>query len=341
MHLNRSLRVPVLALAALATVQMGLAQTNQPASSQEVPSAPSASNLQQPPANGVPENPFPKVDPKNFTANAPSVETVNEFLRQSWGYDSNRIWQVAAILKTPVEGISKIIVQVAEKASQKPQTAVLQFFALPDGKHIIPSNDDVLPFGAHPFAEDRATLAQRANGPARGAASKDLLLVEFADFQCPHCKVAQATMDKLVTDFPNARFVFENFPLRQIHDEAYTAALYSACANKLGGSDAFYKFADATFDGQAGLTPEGVQLTLKGATVKAGLDPDKVAACSTTPAAKAAVDASSQLAKDLNINETPTLFINGRRLPGFGNIPYDTLKKIIDFQAKEDGPAPK
>lgn len=340
MHLNRSLRLPVLALAALATVQVGLAQASQSSSTQEVPSAPSAPNLQAPPASTVPENPFPPVDPKNFTASAPSKETVNEFLRKSWGYDSNRIWQVAAILKTPVEGISKVIIQVAEKGGQKPQTAVLQFFALPDGKHII-SQDDVLSFGANPFADDRAVLLQRANGPARGAASKDLLLVEFADFQCPHCKIAQATIDKLVQDYPNAHFVYENFPLVQIHDEAYKAALYSVCADKLGGSDAFFKFAAATFDGQAGLTPEGVELTLKSAVAKTGLDPAKVAACSTTPAAKAAVDASLKLGQDLNISETPTLFINGRRLPGFGNIPYDTLKKIIDFQMKEDGPAPK
>jgi hypothetical protein len=119
MQLNRSLRVSVLAVAALAGTQWTLAQASTPAQSSEVPSAPSAPNLQAPPASGEPTNPFPKVDPKNFTADKPSVETVNEFLRQSWGYDDNRIWQVAAILKTPVDGISKVVVQVAEKGSQQ------------------------------------------------------------------------------------------------------------------------------------------------------------------------------------------------------------------------------
>lgn len=339
MLLNRSLRVPVLALAALSVVPMGLAQEKQRSSTQEVPSAPSAPNLQLPPTGGVPANPFPKVDPKNFTAKTPTTETVNEFLRQSWGYDSNRIWQVAAILKTPVEGVSKVVVQVAEKGGEKPQTAVLQFYSMPDGKHII--SDDVISFGAHPFAEDRATLVQKAAGPARGATAKDLLIVEFADFQCPHCKTAAATVDKLVQDFPNARFVYENYPLTEIHPEAYKASLYSVCVGKEGGTDAFYKFATALFDGQAGLTPEGAELTIKAAVAKVGLDPVKVTACTTTPAAKAEVDASLQLGKDLNIVETPTLFVNGRRLAGFGNIPYDTLKKIIEFHAKEDGPAAK
>ncbi len=39
------------------------------------------------------------------------------------------------------------------------------------------------------------------------------MLVEFADLQCPHCKEAQGTMDQLVKDFPNARVVFQSFPL--------------------------------------------------------------------------------------------------------------------------------
>jgi protein-disulfide isomerase len=335
MYLNRSLRASVLALAATAAVQVALAQANPPAPSKEMPSAPSTPNLQAPPAAGASANPFPKVDPKNFTADNPSAETVNEFLRQSWGYDPNRIWQVAAIMKTPVEGISKVVVQVAEKGSQQPQTAVLQFFVLPDGKHII--SDDILPFGAHPFAENRATLLQRANGPSRGAASKDLLIVEFADFQCPHCKEAQASVDKLLQDFPNARFVFQNYPLVQIHSEAYKAAAYSVCANKQGGSDAFFKFAAAIFDGQSGLTPEGAELTLKGAASKSGLDPAKIAACADTPEAKATVDTSLKLGQDLNVSQTPMLFINGRSIPG--NAPYNVLKQIVDFQMKEDGTA--
>jgi protein-disulfide isomerase len=209
---------------------------------------------------------------------------------------------------------------------------------LPDGKHLIA--DDVLPFGAHPFSDNRTILQQRANGPSRGGASKDLLLVEFADYQCPHCKDAQKTIDKLLQDYPNAHFVYENYPLTQIHTEALKAAAYSVCTAKLGGNDAFFKFSDAAFEGQAGLTPEGSELTLKSAVTKAGLDPAKVAACASGPEAKAAVDASLKLGQDLNITQTPTLFVNGRGLPK-GSVPYETLKKIIDFQVKEDGPAPK
>ena len=57
-------------------------------------------------------------------------------------------------------------------------------------------------------------MQQRADGPYRGSADKGLEIVEFADFQCPHCKEAQANMDKLAVDFPKARIVFQACPLR-------------------------------------------------------------------------------------------------------------------------------
>ncbi len=276
---------------------------------------------------------FPKPSPANFTAVSPTRELVNAFLQTLWGYDADRVWQVQAILKTQAEGVSRVIILVADKdGKQKP--AVVEFFVLPDGQHILAQNT-ILPFGEHPYAALRAQLQQRAEGPYRGSAAKDLELVEFADFQCPHCAEAQANMNKLAVDFPRARIVFETFPLPQ-HPEARRAAAYGHCVAKLGGDDAFFSFVAAVFDGQAGLdTPDGATLTLNGAAVKAGLDPAKVAACAATPATAEAVEAAVKLAEDLQINETPTLVINGRPVPA--NAPYETIKKIIEYQAKLDG----
>ena len=145
-------------------------------------------------------------------------------------------------------------------------------------------------------------MQQHADGPYRGSASKDLELVEFADFQCPHCKEAQANMDKLVADYPKARIVFQNFPIASIHPASVNAAEYGLCVNKLGGSTAFFQFASAVFDGQDGLaTPDGATLTLNSAVTKAGLDPAKVTACAATPEIKASVDASIKLGTDVDI----------------------------------------
>jgi protein-disulfide isomerase len=297
---------------------------------------PAGPQLEAPPTAPAPSGPpvFPKPDPANFTASSPTKEVVDGFLQANWGYDADRMWQVQAIRKTPSDGVSQVIVLIGDKTGkQKPQ--VLSFYALPDGKHII-SGDDIINFGANPFADGRQQLQQRANGPYRGAAAKDLELVEFADFQCPHCKEAQANMDKLVADYPNARIVFENFPIASIHPQSVNAAEYGICVTKLGGSSAFFQFASAVFDGQDGLaSPDGATLTLNSATTKAGLDPAKVSACAATPEVKADVDASIQLAKDLSVVEVPTLMVNGRAVPA--TAPYDLLKKIIDYQIKADG----
>ena len=306
------------------------APTQQPdagTAGQQPDAAPSA-----PAPSGPPK--FPPPDPANFTAASPTKETVNGFLQAIWGFDQDRMWQVQAIEKTRVDGVSKVYILVGDKTGkEKPQ--VFSFFTLPDGKHII-TGDEVVDFGMTPFADTRQRLREHANGPYRGAASKDLELVEFADFQCPHCKEAQANIDKLITDYPKARIVFENFPIAALHPQSVIAAEYGVCVTKLGSSAAFFQFASAVFDGQDGLaTADGATLTLNSSAAKAGLDPAKVAACAATPETKADVDASIQMGTDSGITEVPTLMVNGRAVPA--TAPYDLLKKIIDYQAKTDG----
>ncbi len=319
-------------LASVAVLAVFSLPVFQASAQQEVPAAPAAAPSAPAPA-AAPS--FPKPDPANFTAASPTKEAIDAFLRNSWGFDDNRIWQVAAILKTPVDGISKVIIYVGDKTG-KQKTSGISFFALADGKHII-AGDEILPFGEHPYADYRVLASQRADGPYRGNASKDLEIVEFADFQCPHCKEAQANMDKLAVDFPKARIVFQNYPLPQ-HSEAANAAAYGVCVAKQGGSTAFFNFAAAVFEGQDGLaTPDGATLTLNSAVTMARLDPAKIADCAKLPATVATVEASVKLAKDLNINQTPTLVVNGRQVPANGA--YDTIKQIIQYQAKLDGVA--
>jgi protein-disulfide isomerase len=314
-------------------VQTAFAQTQVPPAPANTPSTPAAPSAEPSAPAPAAAPAFPKVDPAEFTASSPTKETVNAFLQANWGYDDNRLWQVQAIQKTPVDGLSKVIVYTADK-SGKEKLSGLAFFVMPGGKYMI-AGDEVIPFGDHPFAENRTLLQQRADGPYRGSADKKLELVEFADFQCPHCKEAQANMEKLATDFPNARFVYQNYPLPQ-HPQAANAAAYGVCVAKLGGSSAFYTYASAVFEGQDGLgSSDGATLTLNSAVTKAGLDPAKVEPCAKDPATTKSVDASVALAKDLNINQTPTLDVNGRQIPA--NAPYDILKKIIEYQEKLDG----
>ncbi len=279
-------------------------------------------------------DPFPPVDQKYFTATTPSVETVNAFLRAQWGFDPARKWRVMGVQATAAANVSKVTVFLTD-ATREAKVQSFSFFALPDGKHAIADGSGVIPFGAKPFADNRKMLAERADGAAHGAAGKDLLLVEFADLQCPHCRTAQDMMKQVARDFPQARIVYQSFPLVAIHPSAFQAAAYGVCVQKQK-NDAFFVYAQAVFDHQEGLTPERTDEVLKAAVVKAGLDPAAVAACSTSEATKAAVNASVKLAEDAGVDQTPMLAVNGHLLP-MTEIPYETLKKMIAFQAAEDG----
>jgi len=303
------------------------------------PSAPAAQApyLAPPPvpvANAVPADPLPPIDPRNFTAASPTLETVNAFLNQVWGFDSDRLWRVMAIEPTAAPNVSKVIVFIVGKsADAKPQAVVM--YVTPDGNHII-QGSTLVSFGATPYAATRDLLKAKASGAARGAAGKDLMLVEFADLQCPYCKVAQATMDQIVKDFPAARVVFQQFPLVDIHPSAFKAAAYGVCAQKQS-DEAFFKYAAGVFDTQEALAPATEDTLLRAAAQRAGLDGDAIAACAGTQETKNIVKANIKLAVDAEITETPTLAVNGRALPL--DIPYDMIKQVIVFQAKLDGVA--
>ena len=142
-------------------------------------------------------------------------------------------------------------------------------------------------------------------------------------------------MDKLAQDFPNARIVFQNFPIVDIHPLAFKAAAYGYCITKQK-NDAFFPYANAVFDSQEALTPQAGDQTLKDAVKKAGLDPVTVDACGATEETKKAVEASIKLAQDAAVDQTPMLAVNGHLLP-LNGVPYETLKSVISFQAVQDG----
>jgi protein-disulfide isomerase len=333
MRVRLGCAVALLCMTGLPTLR-AWAQTGTPDAPAPQNAAPAAPESAPPAAPAQPQ-PMPPPDPANFTASTPTKDAVNDFLKASWGYDPNRIWQVQAIQTTPVQGLSKVTVLVEEKGSQQQQPGQLVFLTLPDGKHLI-ANDEVLPFGSRPFDANNSALERAATGPSRGPANSPLLLVEFADFECPHCKEAQPTVDRLLKEYPQARYVSQPFPLRNIHSEAEKAAETGVCVAKIGGNDAFFKYSDAVYAAQASLTPQGSTTAIQAAVVAAGVDQARVQSCVSQPSTKAAVDESLKLGTDLGVNSTPTLFVNGRNLP-LGGMPYETLKQIIDYDVKMAG----
>jgi protein-disulfide isomerase len=161
--------------------------------------------------------------------------------------------------------------------------------------------------------------------------------VEFSDLECPHCKKAQPIMGKLAADFPQVRFVFQQFPLpASLHPWAMKAAQYADCAGQIN-KDAFWKYVDAIFENQGGIALATADDKLKELAIVNGLDAMKVAACADSPETAARIKKSTDLGASLEVNETPTVFINGRRVRGVADIPYEKLKELVQFEIDHAG----
>jgi protein-disulfide isomerase len=286
----------------------------------------------QAPQAAAPVDPFPPVNLKNFTADSPTTAEVNAFLKQIWGYDDSRIWRVAAIRRTEAPGVVQVIVFTADKAHPE-KVARNEFFITPDGRHAIAGG--VIDFGATPFAARRALMQQGAEGPAEGAAGKDLEMVLFVDLLNGRSKQAQETANNLVKDIPQARLVVENLPADgSIY--AFHAAAEGVCVRKAKGDAAFFTYSQAVYSKQKGLTQTTLQAALDAAVEAAGGDAKSVNTCSMTPETKADVEASIALAAKAGVDGAPMLVVNGRVLPPV-DVPYDMLKRIVAYQAKLDG----
>jgi protein-disulfide isomerase len=260
-------------------------------------------------------------------ANLPSKETVDAFMRQMFGYDPSVSWEVVAIKPSPLAGISEV--NVALKNPKGQQNTKLYVAA--DGQHALIG--DIIPFGAEPFSAARKALDRGINGPSRGPADAPVTIVEFSDLQCPHCKEAQPTVDKLVAEEKNARLVFQNFPL-QSHDWAAKAAAYADCIGR-NSNDAFWKFVQSVYDTQSDILTSNADEKLTALADKSGVKGSDIAACAAKPETATRVEHSVALGKSVDVTGTPTLFINGRKVGNVTGLPYEVLKQLVEFAAKK------
>jgi protein-disulfide isomerase len=257
----------------------------------------------------------------------PSEATVEAFLQQTFGYEPQMSWKISAIKPSPAPGLAQVDVIVATPQGKQ----LSRFFVTSDGEHAVLG--DIIPFGARPYDPVKKILEKGIAGPSRGPKDATVTIVEFGDLQCPACKAAQPVIEGLVKAEPNARFVFENFPL-EMHNWAAKGAAYADCVAQ-ASNDAFWKFIAKTYETQADITAENADEKLTALADGAGVKGADIAACASTPVTKAHVDASQVLGRAVDVTGTPTLFINGRTIGNVGNVPPETLKGLVDFAAKE------
>jgi protein-disulfide isomerase len=203
-----------------------------------------------------------------------------------------------------------------------------------DGKTLM--RGQIYDMRANPFADNLAKI--RLDGsPSKGPADAKVTVVEYADFECPHCRELNESLQGIESKYPQVRFIYKNFPLTTIHPWAQTAAVGARCAYEQS-PDAFWKVHDAIFDDQDAISPDNVWEKLVSFASQAGLNADTFKACLSSPDAQKAVDAERAEGVALGVDSTPTVFVNGRPLAGGDP---QTLEQYIDFELAAKGEAAK
>src|SRR6185437_14526567 len=148
------------------------------------------------------------------------------------------------------------------------------------------------------------------SGHIIGPAAAPITIVEFADFQCPFCRLFKATIDSLRRLHPGeVRVVFRHRPLN-IHPFALTAALASECASDQGKFEAMF---NELYGHQDSL---GTASWLWLARLAGVPDEPRFSRCMARAAPVASIKRDTMLAAALGIRATPTLFINDLRIDG-------------------------
>jgi len=177
-------------------------------------------------------------------------------------------------------------------------------------------------------SEDDAGVPISSRNPTWGSRTAPVTIVEFADFQCPFCSLAEPTMARIRATYgpDKVRLVWKNLPL-PFHENARPAAEAAMGVFALAGADAFWKFHDAAFQGQRALGDAKYEAWARDAGVKdMGAWRAGVVAHTWAPA----VDADLQDAQNLGVSGTPTFLVNG--VPVIGAQPFDQFKTVIDQQ---------
>jgi protein-disulfide isomerase len=148
------------------------------------------------------------------------------------------------------------------------------------------------------------------DSPTTGAASQQIVLLEFSDFQCPFCARAHDTVKQFMAKHQDkVTLAYKHFPLTSIHPQALPSAKAAWAAQQQGK---FWEYYNALFEGQKQLGEE-----LYGSIAqKLNLKLDKFNSDRNSPAAEAAIQKDLQLAQSLGIEGTPFFIMNGKTFSG-------------------------
>jgi protein-disulfide isomerase len=254
----------------------------------------------------------PSASTTQSAASSPSTadlpKRIEDFLRKLYAWGPEFQIKIAPIGAATKANLYEVPVEVTFNGMS--DTAVI--YVSKDGRYIF--RGDVQQLTADPLASIRQQLHLEGYG-SKGPANAKVVLVEFADFECPSCRQLDSLLREVLPKYPQVRLVFKDFPLEQVHPWAMTAAIAGHCALQKS-QDAFWSFHDAVYDNQDMITADNAFSKLNDLAKAAGVDPTTFGACMTDPKTRQTVEKSIAEGKALNINSTPTTFVDGRQFVG-------------------------
>ncbi len=169
------------------------------------------------------------------------------------------------------------------------------------------------------IASEKDKLFNDPATPFAGNPKASVTVLEFYDYQCGYCKMAEDAVERILKDDKDVKFVYKNFPiLGPISMEAAKAGLASVKQGK------FQAFHSALMNKKEHLTSDLIYQIAK----EAGLDVEKLKKDMTDPSIDATITASSKLGQDLGVHGTPFFIVNSASFPGV--MKYEQLKDAVN-----------
>ena len=249
------------------------------------------------------------------------LKSSEAFVRTLFGWGPDFQVKLGPLAQSTTPDFYRVPLQVTYKG----QTEAGEVFVSKDGKTLF--RGDMFDMAADPFAATREKLRLEGD-PSKGPADARVIIVEFSDYQCPHCRQLYTIMQAVEQKYPQVRIVYKDFPLAGIHPWAMTAAIGGRCA-LAQSPEGFWTVHDLIFENQDVISSENVYQKVIDFAVRAGLDKDAFKVCLALPEAKAAIQADVDEGKAVQISSTPTVFVNGRPVMGGDET---TLEQYIQYE---------
>jgi protein-disulfide isomerase len=248
------------------------------------------------------------------------AKRIEGFLRNEYAWGTDYELKVGPLTSAPAGDLYQTSVQVTAQGGSDSAT----IYVSKDGRYMF--RGDLQDLNQDPLAETRSQL-HLENYASKGPANAKVVVVEFADFECPVCRELDVLLRATLPQYPQVRLVFKDFPLETIHPWAMTAAIAGRCALQQS-PDAFWKLHDAIYDNQDVISPENAYNKIADLAQQSGVNADAYKTCMADPKTPEAVHASMEEGRSLQVSATPTSFVDGRRLVGPDAA---LLKQYIEF----------